>query len=179
VADLARGASIFGRNVDVIQGLLERIARDHDVAVTLWRPVSEDRMLLILAAFAAGQTRIHMSVGEHLPLLIGSAGRIMAAFQGLSPRELRRQFKQIRWEQPMSFDDYMAEAESARKRGWSIDNGNYIAGISSVAVPIFDDDLRLIMACSATTFSQKLDTARAEQVAADLSRLRAWSRFGA
>jgi DNA-binding IclR family transcriptional regulator len=91
VADLARGASIFGRNVDVIQGLLERIARDHDVAVTLWRPVSEDRMLLILAAFAAGQTRIHMSVGEHLPLLIGSAGRIMAAFQGLSPRELRRQ----------------------------------------------------------------------------------------
>ncbi|MDP3138106.1 MAG: IclR family transcriptional regulator [Burkholderiaceae bacterium] len=179
VADLAQGATIFGRNVDVVRGLIERIANDHDVAVTLWRPVSEDRMLLILAAFTAGQTRIHMSVGEHLPLLIGSAGRIMAAFMDLGVRELRRQFKQIRWEQPMSFEEYMAEVKEARDRGWSIDKGNYIAGISSVAAPIFDDAGRLIMACTATTFSQKLDMAQAERVGKELARLRVWSRFGA
>ncbi|WP_448203804.1 IclR family transcriptional regulator [Azospirillum sp. sgz302134] len=171
VMELARGAATVASDVNVVRPIMERIAREHNVTVTLWRRISVDRMMLVLEALGAGNMRIKMSVGQRLPLLIGAAGRLMAAHAGLSRGALKAQFASIRWDHPLSFDAFLAEVEDAAGRGWALDNGNYALGTASVAVPILNEHGGPLMACTATMFINQYDPTRAERLAAELAEV--------
>lgn len=62
----------------------------------------------------------------------------MAAFGKHSTAELKKGFDALHWQNPPSFDMWLREVETTRKRGFSVDRGNYIAGVTVVAVPILD-----------------------------------------
>src|SRR3546814_13853553 len=64
-------------------------------------------------------------------------GRCIAAAQHASPDELRRSISGLRWQAPPSFEDYASSVEQA-KRGWAIDEGNYIKGVTTIAAAIVD-----------------------------------------
>lgn len=171
VMELARGAATVASDVNMVRPLMERIAREHNVTVTLWRRIAADRMMLVLEALGTGNMRIKMSVGQRLPLLIGAAGRVMAPRSGLSREELERQFASIRWDHPLVFEDFMAQADEAAERGWGVDNGNYAVGTASVAVLIRNEQGGPLMACTATMFLNQFDAARAGGLAAELEEV--------
>jgi DNA-binding IclR family transcriptional regulator len=79
-----------------------------------------------------------VDVGSRFPGLISATGRLVAAFSQYSQQEIKAQFASLRWQQPLSFDDWWQEVETARKNGYSFDQGNYIAGITLIAVPVLD-----------------------------------------
>ncbi|MGF7162844.1 DNA-binding IclR family transcriptional regulator [Rhodoligotrophos appendicifer] len=168
VMDLARGATALRGDISSVQPVMERIALDHGVTVTLWQPISQNRKVLILSAHTRNAMRIQMSVGQRLPILIGATGRVMAAFSTLSRADIRKRFDEIRWDRPISFEDFLQQVRETAEQGWSIDDGNFAAGTVSVAVPILNDAGTATMAVTATMFAGQYDKERAASVVADL-----------
>ncbi|MBN9562070.1 MAG: IclR family transcriptional regulator [Alphaproteobacteria bacterium] len=173
VLDIARSAAITGGDVGVIRPAMQQIAQEHGVTVSLWRRVSEARMLLILLTPSPKQTRIQMSIGQRLPLLVGASGRAMAAFAGLDDSDLERHFREVRWNRPVSFDAFMQDIREARQRGWAVDNGDYASGTVSISAPIFDEGGIPVLACTATMFANQYTASAATRLAKDLCEITA------
>jgi DNA-binding IclR family transcriptional regulator len=113
---------------------------------------------------------IKMELGQRLPLLVGAAGRLMAAYSNLPEDELSDQFKQIRLERRPAFRDFMADVRRSRERGWSIDDGQFAVGTASIAVPVLDDKGEAAFAFTATMFAAHFSMERAEVLATELQR---------
>jgi DNA-binding IclR family transcriptional regulator len=170
VLELASGALSRGGDLSGVRALLDAISQAEGATITLWRRLSADRMLLVLESLPAGNVGIKMSIGQRLPLMIGAAGRIMAAYSRLPDAEMRRQFEELRMDEPIAFEAYMAQADEAATRGWAIDDGTYSLGTSSVAVPVLDRAGTAVFALSATVFSARFSLDWAERLAGLLTK---------
>lgn len=144
--------SVTAGEARMAEPMMERVAREYGITVSLWRRVAQDRMMLTCIVESPTHFRIRMNVGQRLPLLHGSMGRLMALHAGLSKSELRQQFRAVRWATPLSFQAFMEQAEDARERGWAIDDGYVARGVTGLSVPVFDHMGHASMACSATFF---------------------------
>lgn len=168
VMDLARGVTALHGDISNIRPHMDRIAQDHGVTVTLWQQISNNRKVLILGAVTRNAMRIQMAVGQRLPIFIGATGRVLAAHSGLSLIEMRKRFDEIRWDQPITFEEFARQVDEARRNGWALDDGNFAAGTCSLAVPIPNDSGSTMLAVTATMFSGQYDKSRAMAVIDDL-----------
>jgi DNA-binding IclR family transcriptional regulator len=175
VIELARRALDPMRAFSVVRPRLEDIADRRAVAIGFWRRTSGSR--IVLAGFVEGSSplRIHMSVGQRLPMLMGAVGRAIAARLGLSEVELRREFGRLRWQSAPSFEEYVAQVNEARERGFAVDRDNFAAGVTSVAVAVSDYGMTGIL------LSGQCKDGFIEDVGAELVEAAAWaaSRLGA
>jgi DNA-binding IclR family transcriptional regulator len=119
-----------------IRPRLELVASETGASIGFWRRVPRGR--IVLTGFVEGSTsmRIHMSVGQRLPMLMGSIGREFAAKLNLPESTIRERFDKLRWQTPLSCDEYLKQVETARRRGYSVDRGNYANAVTSVAAAI-------------------------------------------
>jgi DNA-binding IclR family transcriptional regulator len=170
VLELASGALSRGGDLSGVRAVMDTISQAEGATITLWRRLSIDRMLLVLESLPTANVGIKMNIGQRLPLMIGAAGRIMAAHAQLPEAETRRQFDQLRMDEPIGYADFMAQAREAAARGWAIDDGNYSVGTASVAVPVLDRSGKAVFALSATVFSARFSLEWAERLAGLLAK---------
>lgn len=166
--ELANGVLKQGGYARLVHPMLERIAGDYIVTVMLWQLVSPHRVMLIDLAEAPVAVRVHMSVGQRLPSLIGALGRCFAAYGGQPKERIRAMFKELRWENPPSFDEYWTDVEETRRLGYAIDIRRYNKNFTTVATPIIGPDGRAEMAVSVIAFANDFDNKRLRQLAEDM-----------
>jgi DNA-binding IclR family transcriptional regulator len=169
IIDLANSATRRGHELIHARGELEAVANSHKISVTLWRPIPPDRRVLTFSATPIGDMSVYLRVGQRLPLLGGAVGRVMGAYAELTATELREQFAKIRWVQPVSFRQFMADAKQVREKGWATDCGDFFAGMASIAVPVLDSRGGLFMACTGTMFQHRYDAKNAKVIARSLA----------
>lgn len=150
------------------QALLEKIAETYGVTAMVWRRIGEDRMMLVSIADSNAAVRIHLRQGQRFPLLIGASGRVMAAFGGIEEAEIRRRFPGLKWNRPVTVEDYLKQIEKTRKTGWAIDDGNFVAGMVTVAVPIYNEANTLRGVVSAAMFRGQHDKATIKKIVDEL-----------
>jgi DNA-binding IclR family transcriptional regulator len=165
VLALANGVLRKGGYPRLARSQLARISTEFSVTSMLWRLVSPSRVLLVELTEAPTPVRVHMTVGQRLPSLIGALGRCVAAHSGLPKKAVHAMFKDLRWQDPPTFQTYWAEVEMARRNGYSIDIGNFNRNFTTVAAPILESDGVARMAISAIAFSSDLDGARRRALA--------------
>lgn len=168
ILEIAQAAMAIGGDIGIVRPLMERLANDHAVTVTLWQPTSRNRKILIMAAQPRNSMRIQMAVGQRLPLLIGSTGRIFAAYGEMSLDEIRSQFEAIRWNGPITFKQFMEQVTEAREQGWAVDSGNFAQGTVLLSTPVLDQDGHAALAVTATMFMGQYDAERAKDIIRDL-----------
>jgi DNA-binding IclR family transcriptional regulator len=168
IMEVARGATALGGEIDTLRPLLERIANQHGVTVTLWQPVSRNRKVLVLSALSRNAMRIQMAVGQRLPILTGATGRVFAAFGTFKDGDLKACFDEIRWDQPLAFRDFQRQVKATREQGWSLDDGNFASGTISLAVPIYGRDEAATMSVTVTMFTGQYSTEKSEEIIRDL-----------
>lgn len=168
VIPLAEGALGRGGILEIFRYPMEQLARKHGITVTLWRMVDGDRMYLTASAVGDGPIQIQMRLGQRLPRWVGAVGRMMAAHSGLPDAELRKNYKNLRWQSPPSFTAYLEQSREAKRRGYAIDDGNFSRGLLSVAAPVFDLSGEINMACGATMFLGQHTPATVVEIAEDL-----------
>lgn len=154
---------------DLIHPHLERLARVHGVAATLWLRSGSERVVLVDIAESGSPVKIAMSIGQRLPFLSGALGRCFAAHSGLSRAELRRHFDRVRWERPPAFDTFMEQAREAARIGYAVDAGHFAGGVTTISSPVLDAEGRPRMALSVVTFSTALDDASMAVIGRDLA----------
>lgn len=135
---LARRALDPGNVFALIRPSLVQFALANDVSVGFWRRI--DRGRIVLAGFieSSNPMRIHMSVGQRLPLFIGAVGRAFAAELGLTELEIEQEFTRLRWRSPPSVVDYFREIAHYHENGYTVDIDNFSPGITTVAT-VLDD----------------------------------------
>ena len=108
---------------------------------------------------------LHVDVGSRFPALISATGRLVAAYTDHPWSELEQGFKKVRWQNAPDFKKWRAEVESVRRKGFSVDRGNYISGVTIVAVPLLDASNRLHHAIVGAGMTSQLDGARCTALA--------------
>jgi DNA-binding IclR family transcriptional regulator len=161
VLDLAEGYLSQGGILREAQLKMQDVAYEFGATTTLWRRTGDDRQVLVALVDGIADLRVHMRLGQRMPLLIGAVGRVMAAYSGLSEHEIRRRFAQLRWQGSIGFREYMTQTREGAQRGCMVDGSNHVSGVVTVAAPVFTAGRTVPMALAASMFdNQQRDTMR-------------------
>lgn len=131
---------------------IQGFAAKSGTTACLWRRLSPDRNILIACEHSPGNVRIDLQVGQSLPALLGSTGRIMATKLGLTKAQVRAEFRKLRWFNAPDFESFWQSAKEAEKIGWSFDDGNFAAGVLTVSAPVLSGTGHISYSLSSLTF---------------------------
>lgn len=131
------------RIVGVIPGvqqadpLLRSLAERFRTSVALLHLGHTGCSTVLAAAHPANSYGLIIEVGRRSPLYAGASGRCVAAYRGLARAEAASVFESLRWERPLSFEDWRHQVATCTAAGFSMDDGHYLRGFVNVAVPVF------------------------------------------
>lgn len=168
LVELAKGALEQASYVRLLRPHLEALAAEHRVTATLWQRTQDERVVLVDLADNPAAMRVHMSIGQRLPMYIAALGRCMAAHSHLTEPQLRERVAGLRWENAPAFEEYYAQVQQARTLGYAVDSGNYVRGVTTVSAAVVDASKQAVMAMSAVGFSAQLSKAGVRQLGEDL-----------
>lgn len=136
VLTLARQWLRRDKFADLAQPVLDRLAQRFGVTMLGVQIMGLDHIVTI-AASQAGGFQLSVQVGSRFPALLSATGRCIAAFGGYPEAELRARFDKLRWEEPPSFEQWLAQVAQTRAQGFGVDEGNYISGVTVLAAPVW------------------------------------------
>jgi DNA-binding IclR family transcriptional regulator len=130
---------LVSRDDDVlIRPLLMRIAQQHRALITLWQVINNERITLIDRMYGNSTVRIEMRLGARVPALAGAIGRCMAAVTQPRLADLRHSFASLRWQTPLSFEEFRADVERADQDGFGIDLDHWTRGVHAVGTVVLE-----------------------------------------
>lgn len=153
ILELSKGFLDQEDMVKFVRPRMQKLAHSQRVTCTLWRKIGDDRAILVDRADTAAAVRVHMFVGQRLPLFVGGLGRCFAANSGLSKDEVKKRFELLRWENQPEFPTWWEEVQKTKDRGYAIDENAFVKGITTVAAPILNNSGEVEFVISAIGFS--------------------------
>ena len=129
-----------------------------------------DHMIVVALARTRAPVRLHVDVGSRFPALISATGRCLAAFSSQPWSEIEKRFRRLRWHKPPAYAAWRGEVYLARRQGFSIDRGNYIAGVTIVAVAVLDSRGTISHTLAAVGLGNQLDRATSFSLARDMQQ---------
>jgi DNA-binding IclR family transcriptional regulator len=165
---LARSVIEGNRFPAVVQPVLDRIATEWGVTAIGVEINGLDHMVVVALSRSQVPFRLHVDVGSRFPALISATGRCLAAFGEHPWSEVERRFRSLRWHNAPSYETWRKEIETVRRQGFSVDRGNYIAGVTIVAVPVLGARGTLSHTIAGVGLGSQLDRAAAIALARDM-----------
>ena len=153
-----------------IQAALDRLSEAWNVTTIGVKVSGVDDLVVLSLARSRGPFRLYVEVGSRFPALTSATGRLVSAYADLSDAELARRFKTLTWENPPDLETWKKEVRAAQRKGFAIDRGNYMSGITVIAVPIFDVQKRMTHALVALGVADQLTSERTKSLTVDLVR---------
>lgn len=135
---LARAVVQGNTFATAVQTSLDRISDTWNVTAIGVDVADADHMVVLALSKSQQPFRLYVDVGSRFPALVSATGRLVAAFGEQDWETLKRRFHALRWQRPMDFETWKKEVLLARERGYSLDEGTYINGVTIVAVPILN-----------------------------------------
>lgn len=157
LVSLSKGVLAKASLANTLRPHLRELASTYRITATLWQVTDDERVVLVDLADNPAAIRVHMSVGQRLPMYIAAMGRCIAGRSKLPRAQIKRRFDAIRWDDELSFDTYMVDAREANKRGYAVDSGHYVKSVTSVSSVVWDLADRPMLAISAVGFVGQFD----------------------
>lgn len=137
VLTLARGWLRRNEFTDLAQPVLDSISQRFDVTVLGAHIVGLDHIIVVAVSQSGANLQLSAQIGSRFPALISATGRCIAAFGDHTDEEIEARFGTLRWDEPPSFADWKAQVAETRQRGFAVDAGNYISGVTVLAAPVW------------------------------------------
>ena len=154
----------------LVQPVLDRLSSTWNVTAIGVETSGIDHLVVLALSRSSAPFRLHIDVGSRFPALTSATGRLVAAYAELSDAEVVRQFKSLRWDQPPDLEAWKKDVQAVRRKGFSIDRGNYISGVAVIAVPVFDHQQRLTHTLVAAGVADPLSSSKSLALAKDLQQ---------
>lgn len=122
---------------DLAQPVLDRISKKFDVTMLGVQIVGLEHMIVVAVSQSGNNFQLSTQVGSRFPALISATGRCIAAFGDHSQEELEARFKTLRWDSPPTLEQWQQQVKQTRIKGFAVDAGNYISGVTVVAAPVW------------------------------------------
>jgi DNA-binding IclR family transcriptional regulator len=153
---------------NLVRPKLDALSRRYGITAIGVELPDLDHMIVVALARSQAPVRLHVDVGSRFPALISATGRCLAAFTDQPWSEIEKRFRRLRWHNAPPYESWRKEIETARRQGFSIDRGNYIAGVTIVAVPVLNDRGTITHTLVAVGLGNQLDRATALKLARDM-----------
>lgn len=137
VLTLARHWLRRNRFNDLAQPVLDRIGQAFGVTMLGVHVVGLEHIIVVAVSQSGPTFQLSTQIGTRFPALISATGRCVAAFGGHGEMELESRFSALRWDEPPTFEQWQAQVRQTRAQGFAVDPGNYIAGVTVVAAPVW------------------------------------------
>lgn len=141
---------------DLAQPYLDNISRSFDVTMLGVHIVGLEHIVVVAVAQGGANFQISAQVGSRFPALLSATGRCIAAFDSYPEEEIHKRFDSLRWDEPPSYEEWQAQVSQTRLLGFGIDEGNYIAGVTVIAAPVWKSEGKLSHALVATGISSAI-----------------------
>ncbi len=172
ILPLARSALQKNTFSVLVQPLLSGLSEKFGVTTIATQLAEPSQMVVIALSQSTLPFRLQVDLGSRFPILISATGRLFAAFNVQDAGELRSAFERLVWDHPPSFEEWLTEIEATRARGYAVDRGSYISGVTVVAVPVFDSADQMIRSLVAIGISERMDDKQVSSLAKALLKLR-------
>jgi DNA-binding IclR family transcriptional regulator len=143
VLTLARHWLRRNRFNDLAQPVLERISQAFDVTLLGVHIVGLEHIIVVAVSQSGNNFQLSTQIGSRFPALISATGRCIAAFGEHPQAELESRFSALRWDEAPTLEQWKAQVRETRARGFAVDNGNYISGVTVVAAPVWKSRAKL------------------------------------
>ncbi|EPX83589.1 IclR family transcriptional regulator [Salipiger mucosus] len=137
ILPLARSALQRNAFSSLIQPRLSKLSETFGVTSIATQLAEPNQMIVVALSQSNLPFRLQVDLGSRFPTLISATGRLFAAFNVSDETTLRQRFDKLVWDHPPAFETWLDEVREARERGYSVDQGTYISGVTVVAVPVF------------------------------------------
>jgi DNA-binding IclR family transcriptional regulator len=138
ILPLARTVILKNGFTQVVQPHLDELAEDFAITSIGVQTSGRNQMIAVAIARTQLPFRLQVDIGSRFPAYISATGRCFAAFSDLPKKTLEGHFKKLIWDNPPSFDTWMDQVKQTKERGYGIDNGEYIRGITVLSAPVFN-----------------------------------------
>lgn len=169
---LARRALDPANTFALIQPELTKFVAETQTSLGFWRRIDRNRIVLAGFLESSHPMRIHMSVGQRLPLFIGAVGRAFAAELKLSDTDIDRELSLLRWEAPPELAEYRQQVREYIRLGYSVDAGNFSPGVTAVATVLCDAVGNASFGLSAVRISSQINMQDVSAIGAALVRMK-------
>jgi DNA-binding IclR family transcriptional regulator len=143
VLTLARHWLKRNRFNDLAEPVLERSSHRFGVTMMGVHIVGLEHIVVVGVSQSGPAFQLSTQIGSRFPALISATGRCIAAFGRHSESELEARFKSLRWDDPPSFEQWKEQVRQTSERGFAVDEGNYISGVTVVAAPVWKTRAKL------------------------------------
>ncbi|MGN6489584.1 MAG: IclR family transcriptional regulator [Devosia sp.] len=139
-----------------VQPRLDEIVRRFPVTALATKILNLEHMVVVATARAQAAMHIAVELGSRQPALMSATGRCLAAFGNYPQQQIDARFEKLRWDEPPTRDVWLAEVEETRERGFAVDRGTYLRGVTVIAAPVLDLRGRMVHALVALAFSDDI-----------------------
>lgn len=160
VLGLARSFLARGTLPVVVQPLLDDIARRRGVTAVLIERLNEDELIVSAVAQGSDMFSVKVTVGTAFPAYSSASGRCVAAYAGLTRARLVARFATLRWQSAPAPERWLAEVEAVPRRGYAVDDGHYIRGLTVISAPVLEPDGALLRCVAVVALKEQLSKAR-------------------
>jgi DNA-binding IclR family transcriptional regulator len=136
ILSVARGVLRRNSLSQIVQPGLDRVAKRYGITTNAVRAVGLDHGTVVAISKAGQALHIHVDIGSRFPALLSATGRVIAAFGQHDWDEIERRFATLRWDRPPSFRAWRAQVEETRRKGYGVDAGHYISGVTIIGAPM-------------------------------------------
>ncbi len=140
IHDLAQSALKVNHFSELAKPRLQKIANTFNMTATATSKADDQHLALTAFANPPSSISIRVSLGGRVPLFSGASGRIFAAYGDMSEKQIRFNFNQINWVEPIAFTKWMLQVQEAKSKGYAIDQEEFMVGVSAIAVPVYTPD---------------------------------------
>jgi len=140
VLSIAHNILQQNRFIPLLNSSLRSLASKFGMTMYGVQTLSLDQMNVVASATSPLPIRIHAEVGARFPSMVSATGRCVVAFGDFEKNELKQRFEAIEISRGMKFTQWWKMVEETRENGYSFDDGIFMAGVSILAVPVFEGD---------------------------------------
>jgi len=140
VGVLTLAGSAVRRNsfIKSVQPGLDRLSDKFGLTMLAAKIMGLDHAIVVAISLSSLPVRLHTELGSRFPALISGTGRCLAAFGDFRKAELSKRFSRLNWAKPISFNQWWEQVEQTKLSGYGVDEGNFLAGVTVIAVPVFE-----------------------------------------
>ncbi|MFY0634015.1 MAG: helix-turn-helix domain-containing protein [Vannielia sp.] len=172
ILSIARSAIEKNAFASLIQPKLDALTTEIGLTTVGTQLVEPSSIVVVALSQVPLPFRLQVDLGSRFPTMISATGRCFAAFNTPGEAALKAGFKGLKWDNPPDFETWRREVEETRERGYAVDQGNYLSGITVLAVPFFDDHGRMVNGVVAIGISERIATMGVPGIAARMLAVR-------
>ena len=154
---------------ELVQPDLDRLSRVHGVTAIGVEVVGLEHIVVVAISRSDHAVRLHVDIGSRFPALISASGRCIAAFGGHPWSAVERHFRALRWDRPPRRSAWRTEVEATRAKGYAVDEGNYIKGVTVIAAPVGAGSERVSHVVVAVGLTEQVRDIGVDRLARELS----------